>query len=357
MNREKKRRRQHRTPILFEENLTINSRSTTTSTQRHEDQHIENRRRQWFDYSTEEEGEGEEPETIDDLPFQTLSSDETIAEKIDRVLKKINAWTNERTTNPNHQALQHEISFNKPSYNYDNLFPGSFSLSKSSRRRSSSSTHLNSNHRANSMTFMAHRSPRKTSMYGSDFFFNSAPGNEHEYDNITYPSHRSRYDRTHDHHPPFPSVILDCQRCHHSVDRSSFHDRSCQVPSDIDELYQDVQYEHHSTPLYRSPRSSICQMKSIRPPSAKTLLAAYHSRSKSVPSSTSSSISSEKIINRTRPSATVAVDEPSTNTLLRSIKTSIHAMKKRLKDIRRFSEVCQWRECAAEEERKTKKKP
>jgi hypothetical protein len=61
-----------------------------------------------------------------------------------------------------------------------------------------------------------------------------------------------------------------------------------------------------------------------------------------VPSS-SSSISSRKtrLPPSLSPLATTSQSEtvPSTSTLLQSIKTSIHAMKKRLKDIRRLSEV------------------
>jgi hypothetical protein len=193
-----------------------------------------------------------------------------------------------------------------------------------------------------------------SSTYGSDFFYPPvSEQDQHEYDNLTFPSNSS-----HPQYEPFPTILIDCQRCSRSVDRSSLRDISCQVPSN-ENLYQDIQLEHQKTsrssPLYRSPRSSppLCH-----PPLADSLLAPYHfrrkhslssyidlhNRSKSVPSSSStSSISSRKI--RLPPSlsplptTSETIPVPSTTTLLRSIKTSIHAMKKRLKDIRRFSEV------------------
>ncbi len=223
-----------------------------------------------------------------------------------------------------------------------------------------------------------------SSMYGSDFFYPSAtepsPPQEqqqqHEYDNLTFSQNSS-----HHYYDPFP-ILVDCQHCSRSIDRSLFRDISCQVPSDDDDektIYQALQFEHHKTkrssPLYRSPTSTppLCQ-----PPMANSLLAPYHfrrkrslssyvslhNRSKSAPSassSTSSSISSRKkcflekrnkrllpslsplqtdIIVPSFVSETVPVSStPSTTALLRSIKTSIYAMKKRLKDIRRLSEV------------------
>jgi hypothetical protein len=227
-----------------------------------------------------------------------------------------------------------------------------------------------------------------SSMYSSDFFYPPASekANErrqqkqqqHEYDNLTFTQNSSDH-----YYDPFP-ILVDCQRCNRSIDRSSLRDISCQVPSDDDDentnIYQDVQHEHRQTkrssPLYVSPTSTppLCQ-----PPMANSLLASYHfrrkhslasyaslhSRSKSAPSaaasSTSSSFSSrinhfsDKRNKRLQPSLsplqtgttvlssapeTMPVASPlSTTALLRSIKTSIHAMKQRLKDIRRLSEV------------------
>ena len=195
-----------------------------------------------------------------------------------------------------------------------------------------------------------------SSLYGSDFFYPYAgeDADQHDYDNLTLLENSTRH-----HVNPFPTIVVDCQRCSRSVDRSSLRDISCQVPSD-DDLYQDIQSAHRkasrSSPLYLSPRSSPPpSAASCQPPLASALLAPYHfrrkhslssymalhHRSKSVPSS--SSIGSLK--GRLPPSLCPLPDDdvdtpvPSTNTLLRSIKTSIHAMKKRLRDIRRFSEV------------------
>jgi hypothetical protein len=214
-------------------------------------------------------------------------------------------------------------------------------------------------------------------MYGSDFFYPPATEQQqHEYDNLTFPQKSS-----HHYYDPFP-IIVDCQRCSQSIDRSSFRDISCQVPSEEDEeknIYQDLRFEHHKTkrssPLYTSPASTppLCQ-----PPIAKNLLAPYHfrrkrslvsyvslhNRSKSAPSASSSTLSSvssrTKYFSRKRnkrllpslsalqtdttmpslvPETVPVSSTPSTTALLRSIKTSIHAMKERLKDIRRLSEV------------------
>ena len=212
-------------------------------------------------------------------------------------------------------------------------------------------------------------------MYGSDFFYPPATDQQqqqqHEYDNLTFTQNLSSH-----YYDPFP-ILVDCQRCSQSIDRSSFRDISCQVPSDEEDgnnIYQDVQFKHRqskrSSPLYTSPTSTPppCQ-----PPMANSLLApyhfrrkrslssyvAFHSRSKSAPSassSTSSSISSRpkhfsqiknmRLLPSLSPLQSVTTvpslapeSVPSTTALLRSIKTSIHAMKNRLKDIRRLSEV------------------
>jgi len=401
MSGEKKRYRWQRRPLLIEENLIINSKSsstTTTTIRRQEEKHTKNTRRKW--YSNDDEDD-------EDIPLTTLTPNQTISEKIDRVLRKINAWTNEPSTinNDNNSNIISEKII-KPLSNYDNIQrkqydsnsskPTYNSLLNSYRRRCSSSTYGDpsmiksqqiSTHRPYSMIFIDkplsmtksynksfyersndkikkfHRQSslgpnryqyQHQSMYGSDFFYPSViEQDQHEYDNLTSIQNSSRH-----HYDPFPTIVVDCQRCSRSVDRSSLRDISCQVPSD-DELYQDIQLQHpktsRSSPLYISPRSSpplLCH-----PPIADSLLAPYHfrrkhslssyisthNRSKSVPSS-SSSISSRKTrlppsLSPLLPATSQSNSVPSTNTLLRSIKTSIDAMKKRLKDIRRLSEV------------------
>lgn len=219
-------------------------------------------------------------------------------------------------------------------------------------------------HRQNSLGPNRYGNPRRanavphpplrsaSSMYGSDFFYppvstTNTDEEQHEYDNLTFLQSPT----------PFPTILVDCQRCSHSVDRSSLRDISCQMPSDED-LYQDIQLDHRqpfrSTLVYHSPRSSLASV--CQPPHAETLLAPHHSRrkhslssytsthnrSKSVPLSSSLSTRKTRSPPPLSPVPSIAaesVSEASTNTLLRSIKTSIHAMKKRLKDIRRFSEV------------------
>jgi len=413
MSGEKKRYRWHRGPLLIEENFIINSKSssTTTTIKTEEEKHTENTRRKWYNNDDEDDDEDE------DIQPTILTPNETISEKIDRVLRKINAWTNETSIIDNTNNNQEQTSLNKlikPLSKYDHITrkqynsnvtkPTYNSSLNSFRRRCSSSTYGDPSmiktqqiptHRPYSMTFidepttivtkscnnnnnkLFHQRPNEklrkfhrqsslgpnryqyqrqsmySPMYGSDFFYPSVnEQNQHEYDNLTLIQNSSRH-----HYDPFPTIVVDCQRCSRSVDRSSLRDISCQVPSD-DEIYQDIQLQDRKTsrssPLYVSPRSSPPPL--CHPPVADSLLAPYHfrrkhslssyisthNRSKSVPSS-SSSISSRKT--RLPPSLSpLPITSqsnlvPSTNTLLRSIKTSIYAMKKRLKDIRRLSEV------------------
>jgi hypothetical protein len=218
-----------------------------------------------------------------------------------------------------------------------------------------------------------------SSMYGSDFCYPSATEQQqqHEYDNLTFTQNSSQH-----YYDPFP-ILIDCQHCNRSIDRSLFRDMSCQVPSDEDDektIHETVQFKHRKTkrssPLYVSPSSTppLCR----HPPMANSLLAPYHfrrkhslssyvalhNRSKSAPSassSTSSSTSSrtkrfldrknKRLLPSLSPLPTdttvpsfVSENVPdsstqSTTALLRSIKTSIDAMRNRLKDIRRLSEV------------------
>ena len=437
MSCEKKRYRWRRRagggPLLIEENLIINSKSTssststTTTTRRiQEEKHTaSNARHRWYD----EDKNDDDDDDDDEISF---TPNETISEKIDRVLKKINAWTNETSTtaatnNNNSDIYQEQISSKKidrPLSSYGNVrqrsyeyHPSYHPMENSIRRRCSSSTYGDpslikpqtvTTHRPYSMTFIdqpstnnrqtfirrsnekmsnysqpppppppsasnryvyqrqSMYSPRTnlsslSSMYGSDFFYPSvAEQEQHEYDNLTWMPKTSRPPEV---DQPFPTtVILHCQRCSRSVDRTSSRDISCQVPSDADnddELYEDVTIEarktSRSSPLFVSPRSS--PVRCSPPPIADSLLAPYHfrrkhslssyismhNRSKSVPSS-SSSISSRQTtrllpVLSPLPTSSQTNIVPSTNTLLRSIKTSIDAMKKRLKDIRRLSEV------------------
>jgi hypothetical protein len=187
MNSEKKRRRCRRTPVLIEENLTINSSSTTTKTQRQEEKHIENIRRQWYDRHNhrkhdasnqqsrrgngdnnkngnhndnnddddddddDDDGDGDGDDR--NIPLATLLPDETIAEKIDRVLKKINAWASETSTSHHQKTnnpIQQGTAFNKTSKlssNYDNIRQQCYG---STYRKSTSNLLLNGNRRRSS---------------------------------------------------------------------------------------------------------------------------------------------------------------------------------------------------------------
>lgn len=114
MSGERRRRRRRDGPLLIEENIVTNSRSTTTTTVRTEEQkRTENVTRQW--YHTDDEDES----LLDELQPAVPPSNAKISKKIERVLRKINAWTNEVSSTPAHQPndtqqnpLQ-DTSFNK----------------------------------------------------------------------------------------------------------------------------------------------------------------------------------------------------------------------------------------------------
>lgn len=333
MNGEKAQRRSRRLPIRVEEKLTINSTSTTTEIHR-----------QWYENKDDKDGNDDDldDDDDDDIPFHTLAPDETIAEKIERLLKRINAWTNETTTN-NQKPIDEQTTFtktSKSSCNYENFQQDkSNSIRKEvyrNRYRSSSSSGRAGRTR--------HSSFRTNSVISNDRI--STPisfPDPHEYDNLKYPPTATI---NHEFNPiPFPTIVVDCQRCSQTVDRSSLRDMSCQVPSDDDLYHDDIQSKYRqasrSTSVYHSPRSSFVWKRQRQVDDSLSTLrdscrrnktvdpANYlpHHRSKSVPSASSFRISTQTV-------------EPSANTLIRSIKTSIHAMKKRLKDFRRFSEVC-----------------
>ncbi|CAM4784560.1 unnamed protein product [Rotaria magnacalcarata] len=444
-----------------------------------EEKHTENTVRKWYN-NNDDDDDDDASNQSESQPTKQLPN-ATIVNKIERVLRKINAWTNETastSTNNSDNNIQRETlqdtSFNETNLSaYDDAHHKQKYKSRSKkatshksldsiRQRCCSSTYAEPNiiknqqiptHRPYSMTFANEplssmkindnmnytcegfdRKKKKpdskvqfssfrqkqsfgkhpvlinlldnnktqrrslyyphtnlaplSSMYGSDFFYPPTTTREeieqqqqqHEYDNLTFPQNLP-----HHYYDPFP-ILVDCQHCNRTIDRSTVRDISCQVPSDEDEdqknNYQDVQDEHQKTkrssPIYESPRSSppLCQ-----PPMAMNLLAPYHfrrkrslssyaslhSRSKSAPSAASSIVSSnssrskhfhEKKNNNNNnrlqpllsplqtvttvpslvPETAPVSATPSTTALLRSIKTSIHAMKKRLKDIRRLSE-------------------
>ncbi|CAF1528169.1 unnamed protein product [Rotaria sp. Silwood1] len=447
MSGEKKRYRWRHRPILIEESLTINSTSTTITTKNQEEKHTENIQCKWYNKNkNNDDDDDNNNNNNENIQLKTSLPNETISEKIDRILKKINAWTNDTSiqTKPNttnNISIQQKIPFNKTiptttlssssssSSKYDNIHrklkPTSTTLLNTVRQRCSSSTYEDSpiikleklsNPRPYSMTFthepllinithnqnplyeksniilptyyqqnsidpnqytykrrsICSQNTNLTSLsstYGSDFFYPFTSDQEqHNYDNLNFIENNS----SHQYYEPFPTVLIDCQRCSQSVDRSLLRDISCQVPSDEESLEDDIQLENRKTrrssPVYISPRSSptLCH-----PPMANSLLAPYHlrrkhslssyvdihNRSKSVPSSSStittttttttasssSTTTSPKIysiLSRFSPLPITSDSNslPSTTTLLRSIKTSINAMKKRLKDIRRLSE-------------------
>ena len=168
MSGEKKRRRRKHGPVLIEENVITNLRSTTTTIKTEEQKHTENTVRQF--YHTDEDEES----VSDDLQSTAIPSNEKISKKIERVLRKINAWTNEVSSTPTHhnndmqQDSLQDMSFNKTNLPvYDNpqqgqrhessfIKPMSSSLFHSFRQRCCSSTYTNPNI-LNSQQISAHR--------------------------------------------------------------------------------------------------------------------------------------------------------------------------------------------------------
>lgn len=176
MSGEKKHQRWRPSPILIEEKIKIDSKSITTSTRTEEEKHTENTIRKWYndDDDDDESNQSEVQSTI-------LSPNRTISERIERVLRKINAWTNETISTPNNSSDNNtpkvsiqDKSFNKSkSSEYDNVYQKQGHRSRSEkepsnissstfRQRCSSSTHAEPNmiknqqipfHRPYSMTF------------------------------------------------------------------------------------------------------------------------------------------------------------------------------------------------------------
>jgi hypothetical protein len=181
MSGEKKRRRWRRDPVLIEENITIDSTTTTTRTE--ERKHIESTVCKWYNNDEDDNVNTKE------IPPILLIPNETVSEKIDRVLRRINAWTNETssTTSNTNNNIQREplqdASFNKTDLSgYDNIRqrqsneshfskPTYNSLLNSIRRRCCSSTYGDPNviqtqqipaHRPYSMTFIDEPLPMTT---------------------------------------------------------------------------------------------------------------------------------------------------------------------------------------------------
>ena len=89
MSGEKKRYRWNRNPIVIEENLIIDSRTNRTQTgQEQRQEHIENTIRRWYPPGDDQRSR---------INRRLDPANEKISEKIDRILRKIHAWTNDTT--------------------------------------------------------------------------------------------------------------------------------------------------------------------------------------------------------------------------------------------------------------------
>lgn len=140
MSGEKKRHRWRQSPILIEENITIDSKLTTITTTIEERKHTENTRYQLYNIDPDDDDDEEK------LPSKIIPTNETITERIERVLRRINAWTNETSstaTNHNNNNIQREplqdTSFNKTNLSaYDNICQGQKNESRFSKPTSKS---------------------------------------------------------------------------------------------------------------------------------------------------------------------------------------------------------------------------
>jgi hypothetical protein len=118
MSGEKKRYRWRRGPILFEENICINS--TTTNIDGHDthNQHTEKTRQHW----RANKNDNKQDDIHRSNPLFSPLFNETMSEKIDRILRKLHSWTDDvpidDVCKKNHGTSSHTTS---SQINYDNL--------------------------------------------------------------------------------------------------------------------------------------------------------------------------------------------------------------------------------------------
>ena len=109
--------------MLVEENITTDSKSITTTTRAEEQKHTENIIRKWYDHDDNDENNS------NNIQHTTFLPNKTMAEKIERILRKIDRWTNETTSIPinnngNHMQrdpLQDKSFSNSNLSTYDNI--------------------------------------------------------------------------------------------------------------------------------------------------------------------------------------------------------------------------------------------
>ncbi|CAF4926726.1 unnamed protein product [Rotaria magnacalcarata] len=121
MSGEKKRHRWRSSPILIEEKTKIDSKSVKTKTTTEEEKHTENTVRKWYN-NNDDDDDDDASNQSESQPTKQLPN-ATIVNKIERVLRKINAWTNETastSTNNSDNNIQRE-TLQDTSFNETNL--------------------------------------------------------------------------------------------------------------------------------------------------------------------------------------------------------------------------------------------
>jgi hypothetical protein len=108
MSGDKKYTRWRPDPILIEENITVNSTTTRHCCGIEEQKHTENIRRHWLP---------NDETSYDRRAAAMPPANERLSQKIDRILRKIYAWTNEKSTSDTSQ-IDGGFFHNK---HYDNL--------------------------------------------------------------------------------------------------------------------------------------------------------------------------------------------------------------------------------------------